>query len=116
MLASSRLLSQVSSSTIAIDVAATSLVEPDGRYALRREQRLPGVLGKDGALLTDLTPADIALGYKQLLVISGFEPLDVLQSILWILRQLAAGECRAAGGGSAPRRMPSRPAAMFEAR
>lgn len=37
--------------------------------------------------------AFIARRYRRPLVISGFEPLDILQSILMLLRQLAQGRC-----------------------
>jgi hydrogenase expression/formation protein HypD len=56
--------------------------------------RLDGFVGPGhvativGARPFEFIPAD----YGRPVVISGFEPLDVLQSILWILRQLAAGE------------------------
>jgi hydrogenase expression/formation protein HypD len=58
--------------------------------------RLDGFVGPGhvativGARPFEFIPAD----YGKPVVISGFEPLDVLQSILWILRQLAAGECK----------------------
>ena len=58
--------------------------------------RLDGFVGPGhvstviGARPFEFVPGD----YGKPVVISGFEPLDVLQSILWILRQLAAGECR----------------------
>ena len=58
--------------------------------------RLDGFVGPGhvativGARPFEFIPAD----YGRPVVISGFEPLDVLQSILWILRQLAAGECK----------------------
>ena len=55
--------------------------------------RLDGFVGPGhvativGARPFEFIPAD----YGKPVVISGFEPLDVLQSILWILRQLARG-------------------------
>jgi hydrogenase expression/formation protein HypD len=57
--------------------------------------RLDGFVGPGhvativGARPFEFIPAD----YGKPVVISGFEPLDVLQSILWILRQIARGEC-----------------------
>ena len=57
--------------------------------------RLDGFVGPGhvatvvGARPFEFIPAD----YGRPVVISGFEPLDVLQSILWILRQLAEGRC-----------------------
>jgi hydrogenase expression/formation protein HypD len=57
--------------------------------------RLDGFVGPGhvativGARPFEFIPAD----YGKPVVISGFEPLDVLQSILMILKQIAAGEC-----------------------
>ncbi|MGH2969716.1 MAG: hydrogenase formation protein HypD [Solirubrobacteraceae bacterium] len=57
--------------------------------------RLDGFVGPGhvativGARPFEFIPAD----YGKPVVISGFEPLDVLQSILMILRQIGAGEC-----------------------
>ena len=58
--------------------------------------RLDGFVGPGhvativGARPFEFIPAD----YGKPVVISGFEPLDVLQSILWILRQLQRGEAK----------------------
>jgi hydrogenase expression/formation protein HypD len=58
--------------------------------------RLDGFVGPGhvativGARPFEFIPAD----YGKPVVISGFEPLDVLQSILWILRQIQRGEAR----------------------
>src|SRR5262249_41527030 len=57
--------------------------------------RLDGFIGPGhvctvvGGRPFEFIPAD----YRRPVVISGFEPLDILQSILMILRQLQAGRC-----------------------
>ncbi len=72
------------------DRAAAEGAARVARPAPRRLRRPGHVATIVGARPFEFIPAD----YGRPVVISGFEPLDVLQSILWILRQLAAGECK----------------------
>ena len=60
------------------------------------DMRLDGFVGPGHvATITGCTPYEfIARDYGKPVVVSGFEPLDILESLLMIVRQLNAGEAR----------------------
>jgi hydrogenase expression/formation protein HypD len=60
------------------------------------DMRIDGFIGPGHvSTITGCRPYEfIARRYGKPVVISGFEPLDLLEGILWVLRQLAAGEAR----------------------
>ena len=60
------------------------------------DMRIDGFIGPGHvSTITGCRPYEfIARRYGKPVVISGFEPLDLLEGILWVLRQLAAGEAK----------------------
>ena len=80
--------------------------------------RLDGFIGPGhvstvvGARPFEFIPAD----YGKPIVISGFEPLDLLQSVHMILRQLAEGRCEVENQYSARRPVRRQPAGAARAR
>jgi hydrogenase expression/formation protein HypD len=60
------------------------------------DMRIDGFIGPGHvSTITGCRPYEfIARRYGKPVVISGFEPLDLLEGILWVLRQLSAGEAK----------------------
>jgi hydrogenase expression/formation protein HypD len=79
------------------DRAAAARAARVSRPAARRVHRPRSRLDVVGARPFEFIPAD----YGKPIVIAGFEPLDILQSIVMILRQLARGAARSRTSTSA---------------